>query len=292
MKKFIASVLSIAIVMSLAACNGKQQETTVSETTTQVTETTETTKVTETTEATTATETTESTPAATAKILKKKDYVKNVRSKYKSYVNGDPDKSFTAPEILIDSDYADSINQEIENLFRGYKKAMKKGNCSVDGTEYMVCLTKEGILSVVFMEDKSVSKNFRVYNIDVTTGEKVDNARIAEIAGVKDIRQYGMDVLQDYYNGSSGGPKFKNFKAVAKKGKKLTKDDKKAQASFDEKYINEKMAIGLTDEGKMFLVLTIWDNVLGYQKEVIEKDEGDLWYEDSPDIVAPPVNYN
>ena len=292
MKKFTASVLSIAVVMSLAACSGKQPEMTVSETTAQVTETSETTKVTETTETTAAPETNESTPAATAKILKKKDYVKNVRSKYKSYVNGDPDKSFTAPEILIDSDYADSINQEIENLFRGYKKAMKKGNCSVDGTEYMVCLTKEGILSVVFMEDKSVSKNFRVYNIDVTTGEQVDNARIAEIAGVKNIRQYGMDVLQDYYNGSSTGPKFKNYKAVAKKGKKLTKDDKKAQASFDEKYINDNMAVGLTDEGKMFLVLTIWDNVLGYQKEVIEKDEGDLWYEDSPDIVAPQVNWD
>jgi len=283
MKKIVATTLVCAMMFSLAACSGKQPEMTVSETTAQVKETTETTA---------APETNESTPAATAKILKKKDYVKNVRSKYKSYVNGDPDKSFTAPEILIDSDYADSINQEIENLFRGYKKAMKKGNCSVDGTEYMVCLTKEGILSVVFMEDKSVSKNFRVYNIDVTTGEQVDNARIAEIAGVKNIRQYGMDVLQDYYNGFSTGPKFKNYKAVAKKGKKLTKDDKKAQASFDEKYINDNMAVGLTDEGKMFLVLTIWDNVLGYQKEVIEKDEGDLWYEDSPDIVAPQVNWD
>ena len=292
MKKIVATTLVCAMMFSLAACSCKQPEMTVSETTAQVKETSETTKVTETTETTAAPETNESTPAATAKILKKKDYVKNVRSKYKSYVNGDPDKSFTAPEILIDSDYADSINQEIENLFRGYKKAMKKGNCSVDGTEYMVCLTKEGILSVVFMEDKSVSKNFRVYNIDVTTGEQVDNARIAEIAGVKNIRQYGMDVLQNYYNGSSTGPKFKNYKAVAKKGKKLTKDDKKAQASFDEKYINDNMAVGLTDEGKMFLVLTIWDNVLGYQKEVIEKDEGDLWYEDSPDIVAPQVNWD
>ena len=283
MKKLLASVLCVSIAMSLAACSGKQQETTVSETTTQVTETTE---ITETTTAVETTETT-TTAATTAPVLKKKDYVKNVRAKYKSYVKGDPDKSFTAPEILIKSEYAEQINKEIENLFKGYKKAMKKDACDVCGTEYMVCLTKEGILSVVFKEYKIGGDIFHVYNIDVTTGEKVDSARLAEIAGVSDIKKAARDALQDYYNGSESGPKFKNYKAVVKKGKKLTNDAKKAQASFGEKYINDNMAVGLTDEGKMFYVLTVWF-INEYEQDVVEKDEGSLWVVGNPDLVLPP----
>ena len=288
MKKLIATILSITIAMSLAACSGKQQETTVSETTVQVTETTETsetTKASETAETTTAVETTETTQASTAPVLTKKDYVKNARSKYKSYVNGDKDKEFYAPEILIKSAYADQINKEIEDLFKGYKKALKKDDPGIYGTEYMTYLTKEGILSIVIKECR-VNDTYHVFNIDVTTGEKVDNARMAEIAGVKNIRQAAMDTLQSHYNGSTSGPKFKNYKAVAKKGKKLTKDDKKAQASFDEKYLNDNMMIGLTDEGKMFYVLTVWF-INDYCQEVVEKDEGDLWYEGNPAITAP-----
>ena len=86
MKKFLASALCITMAMSIAACSGKQPEQTTvsSETTAQVIETTETTAET-TVETTTAAETTtETTAATTAKILTKKDYVKNVRSKTNS----------------------------------------------------------------------------------------------------------------------------------------------------------------------------------------------------------------
>ena len=273
MKKLLASVLCVSIAMSLAACSGKQPEQTVpesSETTTQVTETTETTKAIETTETTTAVETT-TTATTTAPVLTKKDYVKNARSKYKSYVNGDKDKEFYAPEILIKSDYADQINKEIEDLFKGYKKDMKKGDPGIYGTEYMTYLTKEGILTVIFKEIRK-NETYRVYNIDVTTGKKVDNARMAEIAGVKDF--------------GSGIIKFKNYKAVVKKGKKLTNVQKKAEASFDKKYINDNMAIGLTDKGKMFFVLTVLDGS-SYGKIVYESGEGNLWYEGNPAITAP-----
>lgn len=290
MKKLLASVLCVSIAMSLAACSGKQPEQTVpesSETTTQVTETTETTKAIETTETTTAVETT-TTATTTAPVLTKKDYVKNARSKYKSYVNGDKDKEFYAPEILIKSDYADQINKEIEDLFKGYKKDMKKGDPGIYGTEYMTYLTKEGILTVIFKEIRK-NETYRVYNIDVTTGKKVDNARMAEIAGVKDIKKAAKDALQDYYNNTdfgSGIIKFKNYKAVVKKGKKLTNVQKKAEASFDKKYINDNMAIGLTDKGKMFFVLTVLDGS-SYGKIVYESGEGNLWYEGNPAITAP-----
>lgn len=284
MKKLIATALICAMMFSLAACSGKQPETTVtetSETTTQVTETTETTAET-TTETTTAAETTtETTAATTAKILTKKDYVKNARSKYKSYVKNS--STFYAPELLIKSPYADSVNNKIAALFKSYKKDLK----NISGTEYLVYLTKEGILTIVF---KEVRKNdtFRVFNIDVTTGEKVDNARMAEIAGVKSVRQAAMDTLQELYNTSDFGLgiiKFKNHKPVVAKGKKLTKDQKKAAATFEKKYLNENMQIGLTDKGKMFFIFTVWTG--NYEQLVFEFDEGDLWYEDNPGLVAP-----
>lgn len=288
MKKLIASVLSIAVIMSLAACSGKQPETMVpesSETTAQISETTETNKSIETTGTTTAAETT-TTAITTAPVLTKKDYVKNVRSKYKSYVKGDPDKSFYVPELLIKSDYAESVNNEIKQLFEGYKKQMKKGDYDICGTEYLVCLTKEGILSLVFKEDKGTSYVFHVYNIDVTTGEKVDKARLAEIAGVSDIKKAARDALQDTYNHSEGSPKFKNYKAVTKKGKKLTKDQKKAEASFGDTFITDNIAVGLTDEGKMFFVLSVWESIR-YEKDVIETGGGTMWVVGTPGLAAP-----
>lgn len=287
MKRIMATALVCAMLFSLAACSGKQQETTISEsseTTAQATETT-----TETTEATKASETAETTTAATtAAILTKKDYVTNARSKYKSYVGGDPDKSFYVPELLIKSAYAESINNEIKKLFEGYKKELKKNKEeTITGTEYFVYLTKEGILSIVFIERRYADR-FHVYNIDVTTGEKVDNARMAEMAGVKSIRTAAMDLLQDEYNNTDNGYncRFENYKIVTKKGKKLTSDQKKAQATFGEKYINDNMAVGLTDEGKMFFVLTMYDGLI-YEPGVYEAGEGNLWHEGNPALVAP-----
>ena len=291
MKKSIASVLSMAIVLSLAACSIRQPEpafSSSSETTTQVSETTETSETTKPADTTTEFETTESTTTAatTMPVLTKKDYVKNVRSKYKSYVKGDPDKTFYVPELLIKSDYADSVNNEIKKLFEGYKKQMKKGDYDICGTEYLVCLTKEGILSLVFKEDKGTSYVFHVYNIDVTTGEKVDKARLAEIAGVSDIKKAARDALQDTYNHSEGSPKFKNYKAVTKKGKKLTKDQKKAEASFGDTFITDNISVGLTDEGKMFFVLSVWESIR-YEKDVIETGGGTMWVVGTPGLAAP-----
>jgi hypothetical protein len=280
MKKLIASVLCISIAVSLAACGGKQQETTIPESS-------ETTRVTETTEATTVTTVETTTTATTVKILSKEDYVINAHKKYKKYVKGDSEDDFYAPEFLIKSAYADSINAGIKKLFEGYKKELKKKNCDIECTEYIVYLTKEGILTVVFRE---VRKNdiFRIYNIDVTTGEKVDNARIAEIAGVKDIKKAARDALQKYYNNAFLGFEFKDYKVVKKKGKKLTNGEKKAQATFDEKYINDNIAIGLTDEGKMLFILTVWDDC--YEKSVYDIDGTPLRVDNNPSLVTSPVS--
>lgn len=281
MKKLLASVLCIATVMSLVACSGKQTETTAAttvETTVETTTVAKTSIATETTEATTTSETTETTPTTTAPVLTKKDYVKNASKEYRKYVKGD--KSFYAPEILIKSAYAEQINKEIKKLFEGYKK----NSSNIYGTEYLTYLTKEGILSIVFKEIRE-KETFRVYNIDVTTGEKVDNARMAEIAGFKDIKKAAKDALQEYYLTTNDGIPFKNYKVVKKKGKKLTENEKKAEASFGEKYINDNIAAGLTDKGKLFFVITVWGGS-SYEKTVFEFDEGELWYQGNPALVG------
>ena len=256
MKKLIATALICTMLFSLAACNTSKPETTIpesSETATQVTETSETTKGSETTEATTATETTQE--STTVTILAKENYVKNASKKYKSYVKG-ADDPYYAPEILIKSPYADSINNEIKKCFEGFKKELKKKDkADIRGSEYYAHLTKDGILSIIFMEERLINK-YHVYNIDVTTGEKVDNARIAQIAGVSSIETAAKDALQRVYNDSYGGFPVKDYKVVKKNGKKLTKEEQKVEATFGEKYINENMAIGLNDEGEIFFILT------------------------------------
>ena len=264
------------MAMSVAACSTRQPDTSIaesSETTVQVTET----SVETTTEATTASETTtaaetttETTEATTAKILTKKDYVKNVRSKYRNIFgkkNKDYTDGFYVPEILIKSAYADSVNKEIADIFEGYKKEFKKtkGDPSFDETAYYAFITKEGILSIIFVEYGvgDVSPKHHVWNIDVTTGEKVDNARLAEIAGVKNIRQAAMKALESHYDGleTAGGSIYvKDFKLV-KGSKSVMKKNKKAiEDSLSEKYLNENMKIGITSEGKLLFICRITED--------------------------------
>jgi hypothetical protein len=273
------------MIMSLAACSEKQPEQTTgsSETTTRVTETTE-----ETTETTTE-ETTLRAPDA--QVLTKEDYVKNAQSKYKSYVKGKD--SFYAPEILIKSSYSDSVNNDIKKIFEKYKKALKKDeDAEIHGSDYLVFLTKDGILSVVFTEYKGKEVH-HVYNIDVTTGEKVDNARIAQIAGVTSIKTSAMDALQncynstyEYFHGAKAGKRVENYKVIPENGKKLTSEEKNMQATFNEKYFSDDMKVGLTDEGKMFFIITMYDAAF-YSKFVIDADGNSQDYVGNPAWVSP-----
>ena len=294
MKKIVATALICAMMFSLAACSGKQPETTITETSETTTLVTETTQAAETTAAQTSETTADATTASkNAAGLNKEDYVKNAQSKYKSYVNGSD--SYCAPEILIKSSYADSVNKEIQKRFEKIKKELKSDNeidIEISGTEYIAYLTKDGILSVAFIERRSKTL-VHVYNIDVKTGEKVDNARLAEIAGVKSIRTAAMDALQNEYNsihenfyGASAGRKVENYKVKPENGKKLNEDERGKQATFGEKYLNDNMKVGLTDEGKMFFVITLFDALL-YERYVLDADGNDLRKKDNPALVAP-----
>lgn len=207
MKKLIATALICTMLFSFAACNSRKPEQTApesSEAVVQVTETTEaeeTTTVSETAETTAPSETSEevTTETMAAAVLNKKDYLKDkvVKFKVKEDYNKKKKKwnyttlEFHFPVLQIKSSYADSINKTMDKMIKKYQKDFKdKEDIGEYGTEYIAYLTKDGIMSIVFINTYPNDQiECKVYNIDVITGEKVDNARIAQIAGVSNIRK-------------------------------------------------------------------------------------------------------
>ena len=307
MKKLIATALICTMMFSLAACNGSRRYTGTesSETETQVTETTQATESTEATEATETTnaETTETTTEATtatettqttAAVGSKKDYIKDkkVSFKVKDEYNKKKKKwtydtiEFHFPVLLIKSSYADSINNAMNKMIKGYQKAFKdKEDIGEYGTEYIAYLTKDGILSIAFINTYPNDMiECRVYNIDVITGEKVDNARIAQIAGVSNIRKSAMDALQAKYN-KEKFYKLKNYKVVVKKGKKKNVDQKNVEKSFGSKLLNDKMKIGLTNEGKIFFVSDFVTGSGDDNTGIYDATGKDLYDEKNKDLV-------
>ena len=267
MKKVFATALICTMLFSLAACNSSKPQQTAPESTESTTEVTETTQDTEATETTTA-ETTETTAEATTAtetsetVLNKKDYLKDkvLKFKVKDTYNKKKKKwtyetyEYHFPVLLIKSSYADAINKAMEKKISAYQKEFKKNGDTEGVTEYIAYLTKDGVLSIVFIETSPNDHiDCRVYNIDVKTGEKVDNARIAQIAGVSNIRKTAMNALQAKYN-KEKHYKIKNYKVVKKKGKKKDAIDKDVEKSFNSKHLSANMKIGLTNEGKIFFI--------------------------------------
>ena len=289
MKKFITSILCITLVMSLAACSAKEPEPTTTTTTT--TETTAAT-VLDTSEATSEPEPDGTSAAVTEQNLNPaSEYVEHKIEIFKAFdpkcygMGEDETLEYHFPRLLINSSYADEINKNISRTVEKYKKCFTDENDrgEVFRTAYLSYLSKENVLSLVFI---SYSTNditeYMVFNIDVKTGEKVDNARIAEIAGVSDIRKAAMDVLQrDYNEGSTY--KVENYKVVVEPGEIKTNDHKNVEKTFSERYLNDKMQIGLTDEGKMFFVIMVYTSGgADFYDYVIDVDDNYLDYEDNP----------
>ena len=240
MKKLIASILCLTMAMSLASCSKKAPEDTTEQTEPNVFETemplTEPTK-----------------PAETTANLAA-DFVK---CKSEKFAYGEEDDygfrseiSLYIPELLIKSSYADSVNKEISDTYEKIKKAMNKEETAIyDETSYIAYLTKEGVLSLVFIANAESanavghadSDVFKVYNIDTKTGEKVENARLAQIAGVSDITKAAKDALQNYFN-KSGEFEVKDYKVVSEKDEENGSRKTDVEYSFRDEYINDKIA--------------------------------------------------
>ena len=283
MKKLLASVLCIATVMSLAACNSRKpaQATAAAPS--------------ETTAAAPASSEKKDAPAEkTQKPNPASEYVKDRVEKLTvpGFTDEDGEKVedediiFHFPVLQIKSSYAEQVNKEMDKIFAGYNKEFKtavkdKTTPDLYESNYIAYLTKEGILSVVFVEGGANDCfEFHVYNIDVKTGEKVDNARIAQIAGVSDIRKTAMDALQAQYN-SGEVAKIENYKVVKENGEKKDEMDRDIEKAFSEKRLNDKMMIGLTDEGKLFFI-SEFENGAGEFYGMYDANGKDLNDEDNP----------
>ncbi len=253
MKKFIASVLCIIFAVSLAACHGikapEQTKDDGSKSTAQASQ--------DPSEGTSAAVTSPAFLAASACIEHKIDKVKMPDAEDNGYE--DEDLEYHYPQLLIESSYADEINREI---VRTVEKCKKDLNSSEEdlyiGSDYAAFLSKEDVLSLIFIAFGEYDMNlYRVYNIDVKTGGKVDNARIAEIAGVSDIRKAAMEALQKFYNDTLGIFRIENYRVIYEPGSSKDFQQKDVEMTFSERYLNDKMQIGLTDEGKMFFITMV-----------------------------------
>ena len=290
MKKILAVILSVTIVMSLAACSGKKQpdQPTINPSD-RVGMSFETVP-------------NESEPDATTTAAianPASQYVKDELTKVKVTYEADPEDGdgkeeedeleYHMPQLLIKSSYADKVNKEISSAVEKYKKDIEKEEAEhIFGTAYVANLSKDNILSLVFISYEETDMNvYKVYNIDVTTGEKVDNARIAKAAGVSDIRKAAMDALQNLYNNMEI-VKVENYKVVLEKGKKLDGQMKDVEKSFSEKFLNDKMQIGLTGEGKMFFVSQVCTMAgADFYDYVYDSDGYTLDDEDNPNYTGP-----
>jgi hypothetical protein len=284
MKKILAVILSMTIVMSFTACSGKEEPAPTGSVQTVRTE-----DITEETE-----------PSATSSVNNPaSEYVKDTVYKLKITYEPDPEDGddeepdedeleFHTPQLQIKSSYADTVNKEIASAVEKYKKDLEKEEADhYFGTAYVAYLSKENVLSLLFISYEETDMNeYKVYNIDVKTGEKVDNARIAQIAGVSSIRQEAMNALQNWYNNMEI-VKVSNYKVVLKDGQKMDAQLKAVEETFSEKYLNDNMQIGLTNEGKMFFITTV-EAMAGadlYQW-VFDADGNDIDDEDNPYYVG------
>ena len=272
MKKIIAAILSMMMVMSFASCSKKQGQAGA------------------TAAGTAAGTAADGKTSATNKPNPAEKYIKHKVEKITIPGYADEDGEiveeevieFHMPEISIKSSYTESINKEVtKDIGDCRAELVKQGTTEYGGSEYIAYLYNEQILSVVFIVLGPNDTDFyHVYNIDVKTGEKVDNARIAQIAGVSSIRQTAMEALQTYYNRSENY-KIENYKVVKEAGDVSDEEAQEIERSFGEKYLNDNMLIGLTDEGQMFFISEL-ETESGSFYNMFDQKGTDLSTDDNP----------
>lgn len=270
MKKLISVLLASAMVLSMASCTSKKPSGHrdievvdgtkrelggTEETYPVIVEPTETEAPSETTEETTA-ETTEATTEATTSATAPaagfgtaEDYVQDIRDTYK-YL--EIDGEYHVPAVIFDTPYAEEMRQEIHDLFSEYAFEISSvGNSHYWYTKYIAFLTDDGILTVVFVEGGEWDDDiYHIWNFDVTTGDKVDNKKLARLAGISDIRTAAMDGAQAYYN-NTGMMTVENYEVVSTAFDYMYEP---VSNSFSEENINENMPLGLMDDGTMFFI--------------------------------------
>ena len=250
--KKITAIFITAVLLFVAAACGLNSKTgkEAPETTAEPEETTETTP------SETTAESTVETTAAPVSFGEASDYVIDTGDTFQSE---DSETDYHIPAVMFSTADAMKMRSEIESIFEGYKKDFEEyGRYEIYRTSYTAFLTKEGVLSIVFVEHATNDFDiYHVYNFDVTTGDFVDNKQIAEYAGVTDIRKAAMDAVQEYINNDQ----CPEVRDITIENYEL-KEDKEAyreevENTFSKERLNDNMMIGLTSEGEIFFVSAI-----------------------------------
>lgn len=220
-------------------------------------ETTDTDEVSETDETpeTTEPEQTRETAAPTSRgnsSVKLSDYVRDARSRYSI---PETDGEYHVPEVVFKTSYAAEMKQEIDGCFAVYADLIAEyGYSHYYSTHYIAFISPGGVLSIVFVEIGEWGDDiYHVWNFDINTGNKVENSKIAQLAGVKSIRQAAMDAVQKNLN-QSGMIVVKDYQLVSSDYDYM-KDT--VANSFSKENLNDNMPVGLTNEGKMFFISPI-----------------------------------
>lgn len=132
-----------------------------------------------------------------------------------TYVFSSGSHTYVIPEILINSNDAQTVNREILNKNTPHFDEMDQlsaggtfaGNPTVMDIEYEAYLV-DGILSVCIARHMSMSSEYDVYNFEVSTGECLDNETFcAEVgknyADIKDQVKAEIEKYYEQYNSNS-----------------------------------------------------------------------------------------
>lgn len=178
-----------------------------------------------------------------------------------SYINNVGSGDYNVPNIQLNSAYANSVNEEIDSIYNECMNSDDDIYAPAEESNYIYFLSDNGCLSLLFVVRHMFEGNYYyVYNIDINTGNRLDNSEIAQMAGVQDIRQAAMDAAQSYIN-NQGVAIVSNYQVV-----ELTEDYDDLGEIFRANYsdlvdrtfgtdnLNSSMMIGLTDTGSLFFV--------------------------------------
>lgn len=163
---------------------------------------------------------------------------------------------YKIPEINLDYENIEKINKEIDDLVEKEIKELEKETefpeMALAGTEYNWYLN-DNILSLVFCTKNYNVENYYVYNVDIYTGETVENEDILDFAKMEesDFTEKCVDAVSDYYDNILYSPEVK-----AQTGYYFT--DSRNKSIAEKNFKVSKSKIYLNDNGDVCIIAEIY----------------------------------
>lgn len=141
------------------------------------------------------------------------DYISMYKEKVSGVAN-ENNSSYAIPLLNINSTYADTVNNEIKKALlpevKEFELTEKSTAITLPNLEYDFWLNDNILTLIITKPDYIIlSDKYLMYNIDVNSGEEIDNKKIAEKASINADKIDGMikAAFEKEYNGKyKGGP--------------------------------------------------------------------------------------